>query len=505
MRFVLHTALPLLLAPAAVAQFAPSQIIGSVDGAISTRTMDVNGDGRTDVVIGSFFGAFWLENLGGAGFGSVQTIANGYSDVRGVRLADIDEDGDLDPFLSAASNDVVVWFENLGGGAFGPEQPVAAIDGAFAAEAGDLNGDGHLDMLVAGYNADTVAWYSGDGLGGFQFVANLATGFDGARDVALTDVDGDGDLDAIAGAEFDDRIDWFRNDGAGSFSAPILLTTGTNGFSSLSIADLDGDGREDVLSTSFEDDKLAWYRNTGNGFGTQQLISNLSADPFDTTAADLDYDGVQDVIVANRTGDSIAWHKGFGMGFFGQAQVLGSGSQHNGASSVWVSDLDSDGDRDVIGGIFFSDRVMWYESIAELGAVYCAGEANSTGMPGRIAVTGSPNAADNSVALNAEDLPLTQFGFFVTSTTQGFVANPGGSQGNLCLAGAIGRYNRAGEVLFTGIFGTMLLPIDLTDTPLPLGTTSVMAGETRNYQAWYRDSNPGSTSNFTDAVSVTWQ
>ena len=51
----------------------------------------------------------------------------------------------------------------------------------------------------------------------------------------------------------------------------------------------------------------------------------------------------------------------------------------------------------------------------------------------------------------------------------------------------------------------MSLSIDLTNIPSPLGSVSVTPGSTWNFQAWHRDSTPlGASSNFTDAVSVTF-
>ena len=35
--------------------------------------------------------------------------------------------------------------------------------------------------------------------------------------------------------------------------------------------------------------------------------------------------------------------------------------------------------------------------------------------------------------------------------------------------------------------------------------TAVQAGETWNFQAWFRDANPDSTSNFTDGVAGTFE
>ncbi len=82
---------------------------------------------------------------------------------------------------------------------------------------------------------------------------------------------------------------------------------------------------------------------------------------------------------------------------------------------------------------------------------------------------------------------------------------PGGSQGDLCLGGAIGRFNGATEIQLGGPCGIFDLVVDLTSVPTPFGRTSVMAGETWVFQCWYRDTNPSSTSNFSDAVNVTFQ
>jgi hypothetical protein len=46
--------------------------------------------------------------------------------------------------------------------------------------------------------------------------------------------------------------------------------------------------------------------------------------------------------------------------------------------------------------------------------------------------------------------------------------------------------------------------LDLTAFPQPGGTHGVMPGETWNFQCWYRDANPGPTSNFTDGISITF-
>ena len=142
-----------------------------------------------------------------------------------------------------------------------------------------------------------------------------------------------------------------------------------------------------------------------------------------------------------------------------------------------------------------------------LGTNYCGpAVANSTGQPGVIAAIGSLVVATNQFSLRANGLPQNQFGIFITSLTQGFIPMPGNSMGNICLGGAIGRYNGPGQVQSSGGNGSIEIMADLTATPSPSGPVAVSAGETRNFQAWYRDLVGGApTSNFTDATTVVFQ
>ena len=110
------------------------------------------------------------------------------------------------------------------------------------------------------------------------------------------------------------------------------------------------------------------------------------------------------------------------------------------------------------------------------------------------------------VTLVANQLPQQVTGFFLASRTQEFTANPGGSHGDLCVGGEIGRFVGPGQIQNSGSSGTFQLALDLTRTPQPTGFVSVTPSETWNFQAWHRDSSVGiPLSNFTDAVSVTFQ
>ncbi|MCA9003488.1 MAG: hypothetical protein KDB61_16300, partial [Planctomycetes bacterium] len=142
---------------------------------------------------------------------------------------------------------------------------------------------------------------------------------------------------------------------------------------------------------------------------------------------------------------------------------------------------------------------------SNIGTNYCLpAAANSTGFPAGMLATGSLYVADNDVTLQAVGMPQNQFGYFLTSQTPYFLANPGGSQGNLCLAGNLGRFNALSDIRYSGTTGEFSLVLDLTDMPTN-PHQAVFVGQTWNYQCWYRDQNPSSTSNFTEAVGVTWQ
>jgi len=152
------------------------------------------------------------------------------------------------------------------------------------------------------------------------------------------------------------------------------------------------------------------------------------------------------------------------------------------------------------------DEILIEKEIPDIGTNYCTSNLNSTGVAGTIGASGSNVVTDNNLTLEASNLPLNQFGYFIGSRTQGFVANPGGSQGNICLGSPIARFNSIGgySIGNSGSSGTISLLIDMNNSPLT-PVTSILAGETWNFQAWYRDMNPGTVNNFTDGLSVTFQ
>ncbi|QDV06000.1 Bacillopeptidase F precursor [Planctomycetes bacterium Poly30] len=137
---------------------------------------------------------------------------------------------------------------------------------------------------------------------------------------------------------------------------------------------------------------------------------------------------------------------------------------------------------------------------ATCGTIYCNSNPNSSGSTATMRAQGSDDASDNDLTVQALQLPTNTVGYFLASPTAGFVANPVGSQGNLCLGGNIGRYSAT--VLNSGATGSFQLALNLAAIPTPTGSTSAAAGSTYRWQAWFRDANPAVTSNFTNGIQI---
>ena len=125
---------------------------------------------------------------------------------------------------------------------------------------------------------------------------------DGVYSVYAADLDGDGDQDVLAASDMENKIVWFENcDGAGNFGPQLVITTDVNRPKSVFAADIDGDGDQDVLSASCDDSTIAWYVNTdgAGNFGNQQIITTNADCAYSVFTSDLDGDGDQDVLSAS--------------------------------------------------------------------------------------------------------------------------------------------------------------------------------------------------------------
>lgn len=143
-------------------------------------------------------------------------------------------------------------------------------------------------------------------------------------------------------------------------------------------------------------------------------------------------------------------------------------------------------------------------SVGPIGTPYCGAQPNSTGAPAALSAFGSTAIVFGDVTLTASQMPTSVLGMFVVSATSDFVVAPGGSQGNLCLGGIIGRYDRAGEMFISDAAGEGELPLDLAPFEhVPNQFLPIGPGDTWSFQLWHRDTVGGvQTSNFSNGLTL---
>ena len=133
---------------------------------------------------------------------------------------------------------------------------------------------------------------------------------------------------------------------------------------------------------------------------------------------------------------------------------------------------------------------------------YCQGNPNSAGLIGDIGAI-NVNLPGRSFDVLLTQLPTNVFGIVITSLTPGFLPNQGGSSGNLCVTGNIGR-SVGGAIFDSSFLGLAIVPVDMDSIPTSTQLVAIQPGETRYFQGWFRDfTGLGTpTSNFTVGVEM---
>ena len=279
-------------------------------------------------------------------------ITEDFNGATSVYPVDLDGDGDMDLLGTSYIDDEIAWWENDGECEFSEHMIAEDFTGVTSVYAVDLDSDGDLDILGAAYDKDHITWWENDGEQEFT-EHTISDDFMGASSVYPADLDGDGDLDVLGTASIADDIVWFENDGEQDFSEHVLRDN-YEGARGVYAFDLDDDGDMDVVAGSRSEPCLFWWENDGEGEFNSHTITEDDLRPEYFHAVDVNSDGNLDLLVASNRGSGIFWVEyNDEDGSFEHHQISGANNL-----SIYASDMDGDGDVDVLG-------TAWYENIGE--------------------------------------------------------------------------------------------------------------------------------------------
>jgi glucose/arabinose dehydrogenase len=279
----------------------------------------------------------------------------------GQHLIDVDNDGDLDLYLSNHGGGSVVALNN-GNGVF-TRVTNGSIPDTEIHQMYDINEDGKVDVSMTYQDGGGRWWINNSTPGTVNFTAtNVTRGTNTSRSQVMIDFNRDGKVDWLRSAPPGLVVDFGNGSGGfteGSLSFTIPGTTSNENASFLP-ADFDGDDDIDLLILTGGGydgtvGKTAYWRNNGNLTFTD--VTATSGIPTNGTIArgigDFDQDGDTDFIALENKSMPPVIYLNSGQGVFtkktGAISGVGSGTlDYSAWGTAVTTDFDNDGVVDII-------------------------------------------------------------------------------------------------------------------------------------------------------------
>jgi hypothetical protein len=281
-------------------------------------------------------------------------------DSRSVNWVDVDNDLDLDLFISngpqAGQNNFLYKNNGTGGFTAVANDPIVQdgkpSDGATWA---DYDNDGDEDCFVANwYNVSNLC-YKNNGDGSFAQVTtgNFVTDGGYSETAAWGDYDNDGWLDLyVTNSDGNLKNFLYRNLHDGTFQKVATGSPVTDAFLSRSVnwTDFNGDGALDLFVTNENNQHENLYRNNNDGTLTKLTSGELltaSGKTMSSSWGDYDNDGDLDVFLANDQGNDWLFRNDLAVGESTFVKVNANTFLGGNSFGTQWADVDNDADLDL--------------------------------------------------------------------------------------------------------------------------------------------------------------
>jgi FG-GAP-like repeat/Secretion system C-terminal sorting domain len=242
------------------------------------------------------------------------------------------------------------------------------FDGTKDVYATDMDGDGDIDVLGCAYYDGEIVWWENANGDGLDWIEHPVDGtFEGPNSVYAKDIDGDDDLDVVCASLR--SVTWWENlDGTGLEWSEHTIDGEVIWARSVYAMDMDGDGDIDVLGAMSTDDIITWWENVdGAGLNwAEHIVDDYYSDAYSIYATDVDGDGDNDVIGAANAGSEITWWENLDeSGLEWSEHTVATDYIH--PRCVHADDVDGDGDKDILSSSSTDDRITWWENVDGIG------------------------------------------------------------------------------------------------------------------------------------------
>ncbi len=282
---------------------------------MDARLVDLDADGRLDLIVASEFGQNVVLLAGPDGFANARNaLPRGrMHDSEDIGVGDLDGNGLLDVVFVSEDDQTNEMYLQTEPGVFTDASDRLPAPGGIsnAVLVIDVDRDGDLDLILGNQGQNVVLFNDGQGRFTPDTEGRLPADTRVTQHVAAGDVDADGDLDLVFANEDGNRV--LINDGRGFFNdetearlpdLPVMETRDAE------LVDLNADGHPDLLLANVgwrpgNDPANRLLINDGTGRFTDESAARLPPNTLttlDCAVADLNDDGHPDIVCANMQG-----------------------------------------------------------------------------------------------------------------------------------------------------------------------------------------------------------